>query len=156
MKKILVLFSLITAGQLFGETRYSYCIAEQNGFRFCTRPELKLGTTEAKCKIFADDLGSRGFRIQSGTDLATLEVEMSAHCDNIVGPDEGAIYSCSYIRLCTQSNSKLYPLASRVYANTRADAIDRCVGENISKVTEKLKQASISNCYFKMVVDPVN
>lgn len=156
MKVIFVLLSLVSASSLFGETWYGYCAAELNDFRYCTRAEIKLDDMEAKCKAFADGLGSRAYKVYSGTDLLVLESEMSAHCDSIKGPDTGAIYSCLYVRQCAQSASKIFPMGSRVYTNSKAEAIDRCAMENTAKVIQKLKAASLSNCYFKLAAELTN
>ncbi len=154
MRNLLLVLSLFVSASLFAnETWYGYCIAESKDVRYCSSPIEKTDSMKARCLAFAQDVGANGYEIQFGTDLDALTADMADHCDAIKGPDVGDVYACKYAKLCKNGAHHLSPLENRVFAKTKALAIDRCYANNSAKLTQKLKELSAADCFLKVVVE---
>jgi len=153
MKGIFVFLLLWGANSSFAETWYAYCIADVNDLKYCTRPQVKDANSETKCKAFADSVMAQKHELKIGKDPIDLEDHMSENCDMIKGPDNGKIFSCLTAKLCPHSSPKVSQLASRVYADTKQIAIERCARQSERKITPKLKDASLNNCFFRLQVE---
>ena len=160
MKRTLLILSMLSAAPAFADehTWYAYCIAEHSDVRYCTTPEVKTDDedTRAKCIAFAEDISSRSYEIQYGTDLEALKASMSEKCDQIKGPDAGGMYACKYASLCPrQTTPRVTHFENRVYASTKDAAIGRCATTNAAKIRQKLKELSVTDCYIKLVADKI-
>ena len=158
MKKMVILFAMFASTLALAETEtwYGYCLVEKSDTRICTTPELKTDDFKAKCKAFAEDLGVLSYAMKYGTDLSDLEATLSENCDEVRGPDHGAIFACKYAVLCPHSQPHVKHLASRVYATDKKNALNRCSAQNTTTIHTELKKQSLHDCYLKLVVEKMN
>jgi hypothetical protein len=94
-------------------------------------------------------------QIWYGSSIAYLESTMGQHCDEIKGSARGDVYACQYESLCPNDQPYIKHLASRVFARSKALAMDRCFSDNSSTIGKALKEQSIKGCFLRLVVEKI-
>ena len=162
MKKIkellslsLLSLSLLLPSVLMAETWYGFCVASKDDLRHCTTPEVKTDAMNLRCRTFAENMGANTSTIRYSTSLESLEASMGEYCDDVKGENPGSIYSCQYATLCPSLAETIHHLESKVYADTKPQAIDRCMMTNEGKIKQELRKQSAQDCFLRISVEVI-